>query len=222
MSILSQSQRDPRAPRARDDPCTAGRRRLIAVVANRGKARAQAKAAHGKGAPRRNLTAELNRLERVIRTLHVDYQRFLAGDLKIPPQEAAARDTVRRLRSATHGVAEAYRLNSLEAKLSSTVGYFNRQLRRREMVAVRKKPNAGHAFDPAAGITLRSGAASEQGEEQLYKALAPPVDLERFRAHLRRNAEAIRAKTGCQNIRFRIAVVDGKKKLKAKPVRDAS
>ena len=45
------------------------------------------------------------------------------------------------------------------------------------------------------------------------------MDLGRFRAYLDRQAEVIRKKTGCAEIQFRIAVEEGKMKLKAKPLR---
>ena len=50
----------------------------------------------------------------------------------------------------------------------------------------------------------------------------PKMDLERFGAYLERQAESIRSKTGCREIQFRLAVEDGKMKLKAKPIRQAS
>ena len=48
------------------------------------------------------------------------------------------------------------------------------------------------------------------------------MDLDRFGAYLERQAEAIRSKTGCREIQFRVAVEDGKMKLKAKPIRQAT
>ncbi len=62
--------------------------------------------------------------------------------------------------------------------------------------------------------------------EALYKGLylrrgatRTSMDLERFRSHLEKQAGVIRAKTGCQEIQFRIAEENGKMKIKAKPIK---
>ena len=48
------------------------------------------------------------------------------------------------------------------------------------------------------------------------------MDIERFRSYIQHQAEVIRTKTGCREIQFRIAVQDGKMKLKARPIRQGS
>ena len=74
------------------------------------------------------------------------------------------------------------------------------------------------------GVVL-GGQADAVAVKALYRGLykhhgqKPNMDLDRFHSYIDRQAEAIRAKTGCREIQFRIAVQDGKMKLKAKPIR---
>ena len=46
----------------------------------------------------------------------------------------------------------------------------------------------------------------------------PTADLETFHAYIAQQLAAIRQKTGCTEVQFRIATEDGKLKLKAKPL----
>ena len=176
------------------------------------------------------LDQEMNRLASMIKTLQIDYQRFVVGDLPMPPLEKrdVAQALVRRLRERAKGVAERFRLNSLEAKLNSHIERYGREVRKREQsVEVAPAPRSEPQFDPREGVVV-SAQSSQAAEKALYDALyggrsAQPsaADLDRFRAHLRRNVEMIQAKTGCAQVSFRIATENGKTKLKAKPIRAA-
>ncbi len=177
---------------------------------------------------RKQIEREITRLATTIEKFRIDAQRFFAGDLMAPPEELRDRIVVelRRLQaSKLAGVAENFRLNTLEAQFNSQVELFGRRLRARETgEGVRKaEPTVQH--DPEKGVIVgpqaRSGAV-----EALYKGLYlrtgtrnPQMDLERFRTYLGRQADTIRAKTGCAEIQFRIAEEGGKLKIKAKPVR---
>lgn len=181
-----------------------------------------------------SVARDMDRLESMTKRLRVDYQRFVVGDLLMPPTElqAAALGLVRSLRERAKSVSERYRLQSIESKLNSHIERYGREVRKREQsheaqLARRAEPKADPRFDPATGVVV-GRQASRAAEQALYDALypqktgaAPAVDLDRFRAHLRRNVELIQAKTGCQEVSFRIAVEDGKTKLKAKPIRAA-
>jgi len=175
------------------------------------------------------LSRELDRLDREIQQFHVDSRRFLAGDLEIPPDDQMERiaATIRKLRvRGIRGVADNFRLNSLEARYNSHRELHNRRMReseqgksRRAMRGVRQEA------DPKKGIVF-----GENGDlhavENLYKGLFlktgtrnPKMDLENFRSYIHRQADTIREKTGCRDIQFRVDVQDGKAKIKAKPIR---
>jgi len=50
------------------------------------------------------------------------------------------------------------------------------------------------------------------------KREGPRFDLASFGSYLERQAAAIRVKTGCEEVQFRLAAEDGKLKLKARPL----
>lgn len=178
---------------------------------------------------RKQLDIELGRVTRAIEQFRIDSQRFFGGDLNVPPEtlkENIAAD-LRRLRAlaSKSGTAGNFRLSSLEAKFNSQTDLFNRRLRELETgnqrrAALEKEP------DPAAdGVVMGSGAR-DNAVETLYKGLYlqrgsrnPSMDLEKFRSYIQKQTDTIRQKTGAQSVKFRIAVENGKMKLKAKPIK---
>ena len=90
----------------------------------------------------------LDRLERQIQTLRVEFARFLNGDSETPPEEL--RERIRRqiqvLHESARGVADRFRLTNLQARFRSYSELFNRQLREREQgrgTAARRQQAAG-------------------------------------------------------------------------------
>ena len=180
---------------------------------------------------RKKYERDINALARKVDQFRIDGQRFFAGDLKLPPDDL--KEEIKRGLKRLHGSklatsADFFRLGSLEARFNSQSELFGRRLRERELGGSRprvERPELAH--DPSEGVVLsREGAV-----EALYKGLylsdsgsksKPALDLERFREHLAKQAEAIRAKTGAEDIQFRIAEEDGKMKIKAKPIKAAS
>ncbi len=177
-------------------------------------------------AANQQLERDVDRLAASVRKFRIDSQRFFAGDLKVPPDELRERITAdfRRLRSASlKGAAANFRLGTLEAQFQSHLDLFGRRLRERELGETRRDAGVEEARlpDPKKGVVL-GPKESSAAVEALYRGLYRPdsaMDLERFRSYIHRQAEVIRSKTGCREIQFRIAVQDGKMKLKAKPVR---
>ena len=172
---------------------------------------------------------DIERLAQKVSQFRIDGQRFFAGDLKLPPDELREQivKTLRQLQNSKLATsATRFRLGSLEAQFNSHLELFGRRLRAREQGAARPmadRPELQH--DPRKGVL----ASREGAVEALYKALylrrgkaKPKIDLEHFRRRLAKQAESIRAKTGCKEIQFRIAEEGGKMKIKAKPIRKAS
>jgi hypothetical protein len=82
--------------------------------------------------------------------------------------------------------------------------------------------------DPGAGIVIGPDP-DPRAVADLYEqvtaagapgggAEGPRFDLASFGSYLRRQAAAIRAKTGCAEVQFRLAAEDGKLRLKARPL----
>ena len=170
---------------------------------------------------------DIDRLAASIRQFRIDSQRFFAGDLSVPPDELRDRvgAELRRLRgSSLKGAGANFRLATLEAQFQSHLDLFGRRLRAREIGGVRK-PQIEKAPPPSPEKGVVFGLRdNSRAVEVLYRGLYrhnPKMDLERFRAYIDRQANVIREKTGCREIQFRIAVQDGKAKLKAKPIRQA-
>ena len=178
-------------------------------------------------AANKQLEREIDRLASSVRRFRIDCQRFFAGDLKLPPDELKDKIQAdfRRLRGKSlKGAAANFRLGSLEAKFQSHLDLFGRRLRGRERSEARVAAAEQRSLDPKRGVVL--GAKTDApAVEALYRGLyrnQPSMDIERFRSYIHRQAEVIRAKTGAREIQFRIAVQDGKMKLKARPLHHGS
>jgi hypothetical protein len=206
-----------------------GKPTLTPVAAARA-AKEAAKAAAQPGTPARNLEKDFAEIGEAIHQFRIDIQRYFAGDVHIPPENQKDRlaTRIRQLRnSGLRGVAENFRLGTLESQFNSQVDFYNRKMREREQGGTRRLATPAEAPppDPAQGVVYGQNGHSS-AVEILYKGLYlqagnrnPAMDLEKFRDFVGRQAEAIRAKTGCADIQFRIEIEEGKPKLKAKPVR---
>jgi hypothetical protein len=180
-----------------------------------------------------SLDQHIERVGRQLDALRVEFEKFFAGARQTPPEEMreGIRVDLRRLRTyPMTQLADSFRITQLEARFNSYSELFNRRLREREegRRVVRPLPAAsgGSASDGSTsdyGVTVR-GAVAADDAKALYDALArdrahpPQFDLDSFRSYLQRQAEAIRAKTGCSEVRFRLAEEGGHIKLKAKPI----
>jgi hypothetical protein len=173
----------------------------------------------------------LDQLNRDIQQLRVDFERFFNGALPFPPEELRGRvqAQIRNLRGMSNlaTAVDNFRLGDLEARFNSYNELFNRRVRDREEgrapLAHAAPPSALQRFDPARGITLGE-RIDPDAAEALYHGLAaspgdsPRFDLDSFQTYLARQVAAIREKTGCDQVQFRLSNEDGKVKLKARPV----
>jgi hypothetical protein len=173
----------------------------------------------------------LDGLERRIDAWKRECDRFLAAAVPVPPEVQRMRieAQMRRLRDEQAMVAaDRFRFGALEARFSSLASRFAKRLRDREegprwRAHLPERP----AHDPRLGITVGVQPADE-AVEALFRGLAqgggeaPRFDLESFGRYLRQQVASIQQKTGCAEVQFRVAVEDGKVKLKAKPIRSES
>jgi hypothetical protein len=177
------------------------------------------------------LAEVFDRLDRDIKQLRVDFERFFNGALPFPPEELRTRvqGQLRSLRGMNlKSFADNFRLGDLEARFNSYNELFNRRLRDAEegrRPISRPVPLPVSRFDPEKGIVFGDHIDPE-AVEALYQRLAaapgdagPRFDLDSFQTYLTRQVAAIREKTGCSQVQFRLAAdEDGKLKLKARPV----
>lgn len=167
----------------------------------------------------------LDRIDRGINSMKIEFERFFAGGLKFPPEELRQRlqQEFRTLRNANiNSAADNFRLGTLEARYNSINELLNRRLREREEGRQAVVHELRPRYDAQSGITL--GAAPElDAVEALFAGMYrgsgnTSVDLDSFRNYLTQQISGIRAKTGCDAVQFRVAVEDGKPRLKAKPI----
>lgn len=173
----------------------------------------------------------IDRLERMIRDLRIESERFLNGAVELPPEalRVEIHTELKRLRNANlKGVEDNFRLSNLEAKLNSFSELFGRRLRAQEEgrgVGAAAPPEPRKRHDPQQGIVV-DDTTEPSAVEALYQRLhqssgnRPRFDLESFRSYLDRQIGAIRQKTGARRVVFRIAEEQGKMKLKARPLRE--
>jgi hypothetical protein len=173
------------------------------------------------------VSALLDQLGRDIKQLQVDFERFFNGALPFPPEEQRNRvqGQLRHLRNLNlSSSVDSFRMADLESRYNTYSELWNRRVRdieegrgRNVRPAVPEAPR----YDVQRGILI-AGAVEPAAAEALYQGLArseaPKFDLESFRTYLERQAAAIRVRTGCDQVQFRLASEDGKMKLKARPV----
>jgi len=177
----------------------------------------------------RSLEPFLARFETGIERLRIEFERYFNGALRLPPEEMLE-DLARELKGlrglTIRSATDQFRLGTLEARFNSLRELLNRRLRARE--EGRGPLHAPHRAttprpDPLAGFVVVD-RIEPVAVEALYRGLAehgsgtPGVDLDRFTAFLEQQLTAIRARTGCGAVQFRLAREGDKLKLKARPL----
>ncbi len=173
---------------------------------------------------------ELDRFEVGLRRLQIEYEKFFSGALAVPPEDLRLElaDDLRRLRDGKQlSAVDRFRLNGLEARFNTYSELFQRRLRDREEGRSHRTqviPPPVSAFDAREGVVV-GAKLDPSAAEAIYVALAksgapPKFDLATFSSYLERQAAAIREKTNCQRVRFRLEDEDGTLRLKAKPIKD--
>lgn len=182
-------------------------------------------------AARPSQKAAIDQLERDFRDLQIEFERFFNGAVVIPPEtrRQQLQDSLRRVRNSPFLTsADSFRLGTFEARFNSYNELFNRRLRDRE--EGRRGPAARPVEAERSPHDVRQGVAIGEAPdaaavEALYTGLAksgrpPKFDLDSFGTYLAHQAAAIRQKTGCAEVQFRLEDDDdGSVRLKARPIR---
>ncbi len=172
---------------------------------------------------------EIDHLDKKLRLLRVEYEKFFNGALDIPPaqQHSELAKELRRLRTGQRmSSVDRFRLVQLEARYNSYSELFHRRLRKWEEVGRGGATHVGSTpvLDPREGVVIRdrlSASVVEALYEELTRtAQSPRFDLESFRSYLSHQTGQIRRKTGCEAVRFRVVEENGQAKLKVKPIRE--
>lgn len=172
-----------------------------------------------------NHTAAIEQLERDLRQLHVDFNRYFAGGLDLPPElfrdEIGRR--IRRLRAqGVSGVAERFRLNAVTDRFNALNELFNRRLREEQEGPTRTGTEEETHPDVHNGV-LVGRRLPPSAVRALYEAVysgrpEPKSGFSGFRDHLIGQIQTIRRRTGCRRVKLRVAADEDKPKLKAQPI----
>lgn len=187
-----------------------------------------------RSADRRRYGRLLDHLEQDIERLRIDTEKFLAGVEKRLPEGArqAIQRQLRLLRDEPlQTAADHFRFAGLEARFNTFQELFSRRLRALEegrgaVVRPAVVPAPPRRIDPAVGIVVAGRPDGQEAAQLLQAVIAQGaggghLDLDRFSSYLAEQAEAIRAKTGCAAVQFRLAAEEGGRvKLKARPLNE--
>ena len=192
---------------------------------------------------------ELDKLEEDIRKLKVKYEMFFMGSIKMPPQHERKQVEVYIFELGKQKMRDngrRFRYNQLLSRFNQFREMWGRKMREREdgpMDFRRRKaaldaPLEQPKHAPASPrVTSGSGesyvklAAGSNGEaiRNLYDQIErehqklgkiPNLTYEQLRTMVEKQSEQVRARYNVNVVGFRVDVVDGKVKLKAKPIQE--
>ncbi|HOC43102.1 MAG TPA: MXAN_5187 C-terminal domain-containing protein [Thermoanaerobaculales bacterium] len=177
-----------------------------------------------------NLGEQLAMVERAMQALIRDWERFFAGDLRVPPNDDGDR-LGRRLRllaeSSGGSRVERFRLEQLQHRFQSYLQNWERMLRDREegrgrVAGAARTAGAEAPVSPANAAA--PGAVDAQEAISLYDryvaakralGLAVGVDRAGFEAQLEAQRQRLLPKLG-DDVQFEVLVEDGKVRLAAR------
>ena len=191
---------------------------------------------------------ELDRLEEDIRKLKNKYDQFFTGITKVPPSferhqvEAFIHEiNKQKMRDNTR----RFRFNTILSRYNQFRELWGRKIREREEgpldfrrrqaamsyepppPAPRPEPRVTSAA-PDPYVRMTPGANGEQirrlydeiEKEHLKMGKAPNVSMEQLAKMVQQQTDVVRAKYNVKTVAFRVETIDGKVKLKAKPLQD--
>ncbi len=190
---------------------------------------------------------ELSKLEEQIRKLKLQYDQFFRGLRKLPPTEDRKRveEGLREmLRGKLRDNASRFRYHSLVATYNRFQELWSRGMREREEgpLNFRERQRAMHAApEPPAPEPARKPSVTQKPDDsyvrvasnsngeamsEIHRQVAEAnrvlgkssPTIEQVATLVEKQAEQLRSRYNVDSIAFRVETVDGKVKLKAKPV----
>jgi hypothetical protein len=179
---------------------------------------------------------ELAVLERGLQRLHVEYERFFTGDVKLPPTDTRRRveDLLKRVAGLNlERAAERFRLQNIQNRFQSLTELWEKRLAARDegrsvtgrLPRSRREPAAPPPRDAEGSTSVRGRERADlmplfERYCTARRALGEDVSrlrYERFEELVRRQATEIRKTTGSKRLVFEIQTVDGKVRLVGRP-----
>ncbi len=193
------------------------------------------------------VNSRLDELERGIFLLKIQYEKYFSGIERIEPLRE--REDIKRLirdLTTTHitNTAQKHKYSMLRARFSSLELYIQRNLYQIERGTHPKMQfRANLAEQRKKEVELRQRERQErrarmtalnqrQQEEVAFRAVynryvdarsecgqSSEVSFDSIKESLKRQSRQIKSKFNCERVKFRVAIEDGKAKMKAIPVR---
>lgn len=193
---------------------------------------------------------ELDKLEEDLRKLKNKYDQFFAGIQKTPPshERRLVEVYVHELgKLKMRENARRFRYNQLVSRLNQLRELWGRKMREREEGPVdfrRRQAALSGASEPVAQpprapervtspavdpyVRMAPGSNGEEMKrlyeeirnEHLKQGRQPNMSFEQLSAMIQKQTEVVRSRYQVNTVAFRVETVDGKVKLKAKPIQD--
>jgi len=184
-----------------------------------------------------SIEEDLQLLDIKLKQLRLEYEQYFLGNRTRPPNQI--RGEVNKMvalwgNMPIQNTGHRFKFNNLRARFFSfkrhwdetcrkiEEGRYERQifkanLREREREAGRKpsQPKRGAAREAGDAKLFDAYVSAREACGQGVKGMTP----DKLNGLLEKQEAAIRKKTGCDGVRFRVVVEDGKAKLKASPVK---
>jgi hypothetical protein len=190
----------------------------------------------------------LEKLEEDIRRLKNRYDQFFAGIQKMAPQQERRNIDVfihELSKDKIRDNSRRFRFNQLITRYNQLREMWGRRMREREegpldfrrrQAAMAEEPAAApppeprrvtsHRPDPYVRVTPASNGEEvrklyEQIEREHFKlGKLPPVTFDQLTQMVQKQSEIVRSKYRVSTVAFRVETIDGKVKLKAKPLQE--
>lgn len=194
----------------------------------------------------------LDLFDESLRKLKIQYDLFFAGVRKLPPTEERKRlnamvHELAKTRMRDNGLR--FRFNTLLGKFNQFQELWGRKMREREegptdyrrrVAALNAEPTPPPEREPQPRPTVTggqddsyvrvSGTTTEDGAKRLYEQIAQAqktlgkagMSLGQIEQIVRSQTETLRSRYSVDEVGFRVEIVDGKVKLKAKPFQKGS
>jgi hypothetical protein len=192
---------------------------------------------------------EMDKLEEIIRVVKNKYDQFFAGIQKMPPmtERRAVENYIHEMnKQKMRDNTRRFRFNTLTSRFNQYRELWGRKMREREegpldfrrrQAAMSSEPLAPPPPDERPRVTsvrpdpyvkMTPGSNGEQirqlfdqiERENLKLGKPPNVTMEQLGAMVQKQTELVRAKYNVNTVAFRVETVDGKVKLKAKPLQE--
>ena len=187
------------------------------------------------------LSLRMDEIERRIFLLKILYEKYFSGIERIEPLKE--RDEIRKMVRDTGlmpmtNTQQRFKYQSLKSKFSSFELYWQRNLVQIERGThpkqkFRQQMLEKHKRSTPSGNQLRPTLTTEQQEDLAYKAVYErfiearnqcgqnsDIEFDTIRDTLKRQVRSIKSKFRVERVKFRVAIEDGKARLKAIPVRE--